>query len=109
MKILGEGMLDQREKLENQYDFKCLTFSLNLATVPQSPTMIARTAQTSSKGKENKQWWKTKSQFFFQLLERQLPYDPACPSVGRSVCHDYLEGGKKIHLHDVPIGALFNQ
>ena len=55
MKILGEGMLDQREKLDNYYDSKCLTFSLNLATVPQSPTMIARTAQTSSKGKENKQ------------------------------------------------------
>ena len=68
MKILGEEMLDQRKKLENQYDSKCLTFSLNLATVPQSPTMIARTAQTSSKGKENKQQWKTKSQVFFSII-----------------------------------------
>ena len=32
------------------------------------------------------------------LLEAYLPYDPSCPSVGRSV-FNYLLKGRKIHFH----------
>ena len=33
----------------------------------------------------------------------KLPYDPVCPSVGRSVCHNFLRGGS---LTLLPIGEL---